>query len=113
MSEVESNYTSQKAVFELLKHLMNNLNNHEKGRSLVENTALEKEDQLKWQAQREAIKNLNTVNNEEKKEVERKQKLKEEEQGVNILGPELYEIVFGRLSFKIRLSNIKIYFEKT
>jgi hypothetical protein len=28
-----------------------------------------------------------------------------------VLGPELYELVFGRLSFKIRLSNIKIYFE--
>jgi len=37
--------------------------------------------------------------------------LKEQESGVNILGPELYQLVFGRLNFKIRFSNIKIYFE--
>lgn len=33
------------------------------------------------------------------------------EEGINILGPELYELIFGRLNFRIRLSNIKIYLE--
>ena len=90
---------------------MKNLTNHQTGKSLAENSVLEPSDLDAWRNEREEMKNLNKLNRENRKEVEKKKKLKEEEDGVNILGPELYELVFGRLSFKIRLSNIKIYFE--
>ena len=46
------------------------------------------------------------------KELEKKKQMTQSsEEGINILGPELYELIFGRLNFKIRLSNIKIYLE--
>lgn len=64
-----------------------------------------------WKAEKDLKKHLKTLNKNEKKELERKKQLQEEEEGLNILGPELYELIFGRLSFKIKLSNIKIYFE--
>jgi hypothetical protein len=39
------------------------------------------------------------------------QKEQEEQSAPNILGPELYELVFGRLDFKIVIENVKIYYE--
>lgn len=91
---------------------MENLLRHQKGQKLNTNQVLKKEDYDAWKAERDLKKDYTSLNSQNQKELERKKKMTESsEEGINILGPELYELIFGRLNFKIRLSNIKIYLE--
>lgn len=91
---------------------MENLSRYQKGQKLSPNQVLKKEDFDAWKLERDLKKDYTSLNQENLKELEKKKKqAQSSEEGINILGPELYELIFGRLNFKIKLSNIKIYLE--
>jgi len=110
-SEIEGRRTKQE-VFDLLTHLLKNFKNHRKGKKLKQNPFLTEREKVEIQAQKELIFGVGNVTDPDDPEAgKNKPKVEEDQSMPNILGPELYELIFGRLDFKIRVENIKIYYE--
>lgn len=132
-SEIETVLTKEK-TFEIMSHLMKNYKALRGGKEMQENPHLE-DFEKKFLEQRKRfiygdpnqkkegegeegkepdhpLKHMPTKKNirEQTKKQEQKEN-GEDPAPPNVMGPELYELVFGRLDFKIKINNVKIYYE--
>lgn len=137
-SEIEKVLTKEEA-FQVLGHLLNNYKKLTKGQKLEENPYLEKfetdfiqqkrafiygdpnqQQQANGNPQDPAQQGGNSEPTDPLKTMPTKQNIREKNEKEkstddtappNVFGPELYELVFGRLDFKIKINNVKIYYE--
>lgn len=134
-SEIET-VLSKERTFDIMSHLMKNYKALRGGKDMQENEFLE-DFEKKFLEQRKKfihgdpnqkkegedgedgdkepdhpLKHMPTKKNiREQTKKEQQKKDGEEPAPPNVMGPELYELVFGRLDFKIRINNVKIYYE--
>ena len=107
VSQIEDQL-SDTAVKNLLKHLMKNFENMRKGRALQPNPYLNDFEKQEIEARKEAIKNRIMHKPQQNP---RNRQDEEEEEPVNILGSDLYELIFRRLEFFIDIEDVVIYYE--
>lgn len=83
-----------------ITHMMENYRRLQAGQALKENPIIAKEEAARKKKEEEqAKKNPQVDDNASKAD------------GPNILGPELFELITGRLEFKIKIKNLRIYYE--
>lgn len=133
-SEIEKVLTKEE-TFQVIGHLMKNYKNLLKGKKLDENPYLESFEKEFLEQRRNFIYGPPAAENQGDNtgqpgedgqnpkptltKMPTKQNIREQneknntEEGPppNVFGPELYELVFGRLDFKIKINNVKIYYE--
>lgn len=134
-SEVEK-VLSKEETFQVLGHLLDNYKAMTKGKEMKENPYLENfekqyiEDKRKFifQEPQQQQGQKNDENNGESSQIQdpgkgmpTKENIREmnekgkdeqsEQAPPNVMGSELYELIFGRLNFQIKINNVKIYYE--
>ena len=107
MSNIEEPHTeTQKEQF--LTHLLKNFSKFKKGEKLQK----PKTEFLSNEHQEYLSRSSIGETQVEKSKEERKKMIDDaKKEKMNILGFDLYEIIFGRLEFKIEISNTKVYLE--